>query len=399
MSLDDAEREHLRERFREYQETGDRAIRDELIEAHLRLAEHLARRFNNRGVPLEDLVQVASLGLVKAVERFEPERGLEFSTFATPTIVGELKRHFRDKGWSVRVPRRIQELHVEVNSLVGTLTQRLGRSPTIAELALASGTSEEEVLEAMEAAQAYRSTSIDAPSGGEDSGLGLAGQLGDEDTNLFAAENRMLVATLVDTLPKREQLIMKLRFYDGMTQSQIADRLGISQMHVSRLLARSLGQLRARLEHEGWRRDPGPDRPARPRPAAAVLRPSRRRRRRPAGPGGRAHPRRGRAGPGPDGGGDRPAGGSRRVRPAPQRPRPPPRRHRPQHARARRLRLPRRAQGDPRQHRPRHRLPGHPGRPHRPAGDPAGRGGALRRGRRPAGAPAGVAGGFGSTGR
>lgn len=251
MSLDDAEREHLRARFRELQETGDRAIRDELIEAHLRLAEHLARRFNNRGVPLEDLVQVASLGLVKAVERFEPERGLEFSTFATPTIVGELKRHFRDKGWSVRVPRRIQELHVEVNGLVGTLTQRLGRSPTIKELAVASGTSEEEVLEAMEAAQAYRSTSIDAPSAGEDSGLGLAGQLGDEDTNLFAAENRMLVTSLVDTLPKREQLIMRLRFYEGMTQSQIAERLGISQMHVSRLLARSLGQLRDRLEHEG----------------------------------------------------------------------------------------------------------------------------------------------------
>jgi RNA polymerase sigma-B factor len=251
MSLDDAERARLRERFRDYQATGDRAIRDELIEAHLRLAEHLARRFNNRGVPLEDLVQVASLGLVKAVERFEPERGLEFSTFATPTIVGELKRHFRDKGWAVRVPRRIQELHVEINGLVGTLTQRLGRSPTIDELAKASGTSEEEVLEAMEAAQAYRSTSIDAPSGGDDSGLGLAGQLGDDDTNLFAAENRMLVTSLVDTLPKREQLIMRLRFYDGMTQTQIADRLGISQMHVSRLLARSLGQLRDRLEHEG----------------------------------------------------------------------------------------------------------------------------------------------------
>lgn len=251
MSLDDAEREHLRERFREFQVTGDRAIRDELIEAHLRLAEHLARRFNNRGVPLEDLVQVASLGLVKAVERFEPERGLEFSTFATPTIVGELKRHFRDKGWAVRVPRRIQELHVEINGLVGTLTQRLGRSPTIEELARASATSEEEVLEAMEAAQAYRSASIDAPSGGDDSGLGLAGQLGDNDTNLFAAENKMLVASLIETLPKREQLIMRLRFYDGMTQTQIAERLGISQMHVSRLLARSLGQLRNRLEHEG----------------------------------------------------------------------------------------------------------------------------------------------------
>lgn len=248
MSLDEAEREHLRRKFRELDETGDQAVRDELIEAHLRLAEHLARRFSNRGVPLEDLIQVASLGLVKAVERFEPERGLEFSTFATPTIVGELKRHFRDKGWAVRVPRRIQELHVEINGLVGTLTQRFGRSPTIAELARASNTSEEEVLEAMEAAQAYRSTSIDAPSGGEESGLGLAGQLGDEDSNLFAAENKMLVSTLIDTLPKREQLLMRLRFYDGMTQTQIADRLGISQMHVSRLLARSLDELRRRLE-------------------------------------------------------------------------------------------------------------------------------------------------------
>lgn len=253
MSLDDDERERLRERFRDYAATGDRAIRDELIESHLRLAEHLARRFNNRGVPLDDLVQVASLGLVKAVERFEPERGLEFSTFATPTIVGELKRHFRDKGWSVRVPRRIQELHVEINSLVGTLTHRLGRSPTIEELAQAARTSEEEVLEAMEAAQAYRSTSIDAPGRGEEPGLGLAGQLGDDDENLFAAEDRILVETLVATLPKREQLIMRLRFYDGMTQSQIAERLGISQMHVSRLLARSLGQLRTRLEQDAER--------------------------------------------------------------------------------------------------------------------------------------------------
>lgn len=253
MSLNDAERSHLREQFVVFRRTGDRAIRDELIESHLRLAEHLARRFSNRGVPLEDLVQVASLGLVKAVERFEPERGLEFSTFATPTIVGELKRHFRDKGWAVRVPRRVQELHVEINSLVGTLTQRLGRSPTIDELARAAGTSEEEILEAMEASQAYRSTSIDAPSsgGGDDPGSGLASRLGDEDANLFATENRMLATTLIETLPKREQLIMRLRFYDGMTQSQIAERLGISQMHVSRLLARSIDQFRERLQHEG----------------------------------------------------------------------------------------------------------------------------------------------------
>ncbi len=250
MTLDDAERAVLRGKFVEYGRTGDRAVRDELIEAHLRLAEHLARRFSNRGVALDDLIQVASLGLVKAVERFEPERGLEFSTFATPTIVGELKRHFRDKGWSVRVPRRVQELHVEINTLVGELTQRLGRSPTIAELAGMATTSEEEVLEAMEAAQAYRSTSIDAPTGsGDDDSRGLAAQLGDEDVNLFDAENRLLIADLLTSLPKREQLMLRLRFYEGMTQSQIADRLGISQMHVSRLLAKSLGLLRERVEH------------------------------------------------------------------------------------------------------------------------------------------------------
>jgi RNA polymerase sigma-B factor len=249
MSLDDSERERLRERFTAYASSRERSIRDELIEAHLRLAEHLARRFVNRGVPLDDLVQVASLGLVKAVERFEPDRGLEFSTFATPTIVGELKRHFRDKGWSVRVPRRVQELHVEINSLVGEMTQRLGRSPTIAELAVRASTSQEEVLEAMEAAQAYRSTSIDAPTGtGDEDARGLASQLGDDDVNLFDAENRMLVGDLLVTLPKREQLMLRLRFYEGMTQSQIADRLGISQMHVSRLLARSLSMLRERID-------------------------------------------------------------------------------------------------------------------------------------------------------
>ncbi len=249
MGLDDTERERLREKFKEYGRTGDRATRDQLIEAHLRLAEHLARRFSNRGVALDDLIQVAALGLVKAVERFDPERGLEFSTFATPTIVGELKRHFRDKGWAVRVPRRVQELHVEINALVGELTQRLGRSPTIAELAGVAGTSEEDVLEAMEAAQAYRSASIDAPTGGGDEDArGLAAQLGDEDVNLFDAENRMLIADLLTALPKREQLMLRLRFYDGMTQSQIADRLGISQMHVSRLLAKSLAVLRERAE-------------------------------------------------------------------------------------------------------------------------------------------------------
>jgi RNA polymerase sigma-B factor len=244
MALDDAQRQRLQRQFVDYRATGNRAVRDELIESHLRLAEHLARRFANRGVPLDDLIQVASLGLVKAVERFEPERGLEFSTFATPTIVGELKRHFRDKGWSVRVPRRVQELHVELNTLIGELTQRLGRSPTIAELAVGARSSVEEVLEAMEAAQAYRSASIDAPVGnGDDDTRGLANQLGGEDSNLFDTENRLVLDELLSTLPRREQLMLHLRYYEGMTQSQIAERLEISQMHVSRLLARSLETL------------------------------------------------------------------------------------------------------------------------------------------------------------
>ena len=251
MALDQVERNRLRARFAEYRRTGERTVRDELIEAHLRLAEHLARRFTNRGIALDDLVQVASLGLVKAVERFEPERGLEFSTFATPTILGELKRHFRDKGWSVRVPRRVQELHVELNTLVADLTQRLGRSPTISELALGARASEEQVVEAMEAAQAYRSASIDAPLGngnGDDDTRGLANQLGDLDANLFDAENRLMLDELLVVLPRRERLMLHLRFYEGMTQSQIADRLDISQMHVSRLLARSLRILRERAE-------------------------------------------------------------------------------------------------------------------------------------------------------
>lgn len=248
MALPDEERRELRARFEQYHRTGDPAVRDELVAAHLRLATHLARRFANRGVPADDLEQVAALGLLKAIDRFEPERGLEFSTFATPTIVGELKRHFRDKGWAVRVPRRVQELHVRLNGLVGELTHRLGRSPTIAELAAAARTSEEEVLEAMEAAQAYRSNSLD---GTDDDGGPGASQLGLDDQGLFAAENRVFVEELLAHLPPRDQLMLRLRYYDEMTQSEIAERLGISQMHVSRLLTRCLAELRRRIDQAG----------------------------------------------------------------------------------------------------------------------------------------------------
>lgn len=243
-SFDPARRQELREKFHAFAESRSEKLRAELIEAHIGLAEYLARRFANRGEPLDDLVQVASMGLVKAVDRFEPERGLEFSTYATHTIVGELKRHFRDKGWAVRVPRRMQELHLRLSGLVNTLNQDLGRAPTVAEIAQAAGVSEEEVLEAMEAGQAYRFASLDAPVPGDDSGT-LATSLGEEDASMVDVEHRVALSPLIAKLPERQQKILHLRFFEGLTQSEIATRLGISQMHVSRLLARSLAQLRA----------------------------------------------------------------------------------------------------------------------------------------------------------
>jgi RNA polymerase sigma-B factor len=250
MAFDADERDDLRRKFREYAESKDPALREELVTAHIGLAEYLARRFTNRGEPLDDLVQVASLGLLKAVDRFDPERGLEFSTYATPTIVGELKRHFRDKGWAVRVPRRVQELHLRLGSVVSVLSQELGRSPTIGEIAQAASVSEEDVLEAIEAGHAYRFTSLDAPSGSDDEGT-LATQLGEEDQALIDSEHRVALSPLIARFPPRERTILHLRFFEGLTQSEIAGRLGISQMHVSRLLARSLAQLRASAEDDG----------------------------------------------------------------------------------------------------------------------------------------------------
>src|SRR5215212_2139300 len=190
MPLDRADKQELTRAFQEFATTRDSALRDQLIEAHLGLAEYLARRFANRGEPLDDLVQVASLGLVKAVERFDPSRGLEFTTFATPTIVGELKRHFRDKGWAVRVPRRVQELHLRVTRVIDDLSLELGRSPTVPEIAHRAGTTEDEVIEAIDAGSAYRSTSLDAGRGDDDESPGLLGQLGDIDPELSRAERR-----------------------------------------------------------------------------------------------------------------------------------------------------------------------------------------------------------------
>ena len=249
MAFDNKERDELRRKFHEYARTRDRALRDDLVTAHMGLAEYLARRFTNRGEPLDDLVQVAALGLLKAVDRFDPERGLEFSTYATPTIVGELKRHFRDKGWAVRVPRRVQELHLRLGSVVSVLSQELGRSPTIGEIAQAAAVSEEEVLEAIEAGHAYRFTSLDAPARDEEE-MSLSAELGEEDQGLIDSEHRVTLSPLIAQFPPRERTILHLRFFEGMTQSEIAGRLGISQMHVSRLLARALAQLRSQAEDD-----------------------------------------------------------------------------------------------------------------------------------------------------
>ena len=247
MSLEPSRRDELREQFIAFAHGRDASLRDELVAAHLGLAEYLARRFANRGEPLDDLVQVASLGLIKAVDRFDPERGVEFSTYATHTIVGELKRHFRDKGWAIRAPRRMQELYLQLGKVVGTLSQELGHSPTIAELAAEVEVSEEEVLEALEAGQAYRSASLDAPVGNEE-GETLGAHLGEEDVSLADVESRATLSPLLAQLPPRERLILHLRFFEGLTQSEIATRLNISQMHVSRLLARSVSELRNAAE-------------------------------------------------------------------------------------------------------------------------------------------------------
>jgi RNA polymerase sigma-B factor len=222
-------------------------LRDELVEAHLPLVEYLARRFRNRGEPLDDLVQVATIGLIKSVDRFDLERGVEFSTYATPTIVGEIKRHFRDKGWAIRVPRRLQELKLSLTKATSELSQKNGRSPTVAELAQHLGMTEEEILEGLESANAYSAVSLDAPDGGDDDSPAVADSLGAMDEALEGVEYRESLKPLLEKLPAREKKILMLRFFGGMTQSQIAGELGISQMHVSRLLARTLAQLREGL--------------------------------------------------------------------------------------------------------------------------------------------------------
>jgi len=250
-STDPEVRAALRAKFVEYQRTRDRKLRNELIDAHRLLAAHFARRYANRGEPFDDLLQVASLGTLKAVERFDPGRNIEFSTFAAATIDGELKRHFRDKTWSVRVPRRTQELHLRLPTATNELSHQLRRAPTLEEIAEQLDATEDEVLQAMEAAGAYRSASLDArSSSGERDVPALERSLGSVDGNFDLAEHRVIVDELLATLPERERMIVELRFFDELTQSEIAERIGVSQMHVSRLLARTLQGLRARLSED-----------------------------------------------------------------------------------------------------------------------------------------------------
>jgi RNA polymerase sigma-B factor len=232
LDSDDPRREELRER---------------LVTGHLPLAEHIAQRFAGRGVAKEDLVQVARVGLINAVDRFDASRGSDFLSFAVPTVMGEVRRHFRDTGWLVRVPRRLKELHLSISNASTELSQRLGRAPAPSELAQHLGITRDEVYEGLEAGNAYHSMSLDEVLSSDTDNLALGDTLGEEDAALAGVENHETLQPLVKELPERERRILALRFVHNMTQTQIADQIGVSQMHVSRLLARTLEHLRTGL--------------------------------------------------------------------------------------------------------------------------------------------------------
>jgi RNA polymerase sigma-B factor len=251
-----------KELLRRYHEDGDLAAREQLIEQSLSLVRSLARRYSYRGEQLEDLVQIGCIGLIKAIDRFDIKRGVELTTYATPNIIGEIKRHFRDKGWSVRVPRGLQELNVQLSRLVEELTVQLGRSPTIPELAEASGAEEEEVLEALESGRAYSSLSLSAgPTGEGEEAVDPMESIGSEEPRYEISEEWAVLAPGLRVLDDRERHILHLRFFEGLTQSQIAQHVGISQMHVSRLIRRSLDKIREQIAIEedevGSRRSAG----------------------------------------------------------------------------------------------------------------------------------------------
>jgi RNA polymerase sigma-B factor len=249
----DSEYAHLVPKLAEYARldgTDPRreSLREDLVTGYLPVAQHIARRFAHRGEPLDDLVQVATVGLINAVDRFEPDRGSDFFSFAVPTISGEVRRHFRDQGWSMRVPRRLKDLHVSINAAVAELSQRLGRAPRPSELAEKLDLPTNEVLEGLAAGQAYRGSSLDEILSGDQSGTTLGDLLGEADAELERVDYQQSLQPLLAELPDRERTILMLRFFGNKTQTQIADQVGVSQMHVSRLLAQTLARMRDRLE-------------------------------------------------------------------------------------------------------------------------------------------------------
>ena len=246
------DKEKTRELFRRFKEEGDMDAREKLVMSHLNLVRFIANKFKNRGEPIDDLIQVGYLGLLKAIDRFDPSRGLEFTTFATPTIMGEIKRHFRDKGWSVRVPRRLQELSAKVNQATDTLTSQLQRSPTIAEIADYLDATVDEVLEAMESSSAYSSVSLEAPSGADDDDTpSVIDRYATEDSDLAFTDDRIIIEEALASFSPRERDVIEMRYLKGMTQIEIAEKLGISQVQVSRLLRRTLKKIQDKIDPEG----------------------------------------------------------------------------------------------------------------------------------------------------
>lgn len=240
-----------RELFCRYRFEDDEAARDELITMYLNLVKYLASRFRNRGEPIDDLIQVGSIGLIKAIDRFDIDRQVEFTTYATPTIVGELKRYFRDKGWAIKVPRRLQELSFRVNQAMDALTQKLQRSPSISEIAEYIGVTTEEVLEAMETSEAYNFVSLESDRGGDGSDtFSILEYIGKDDRLMAVVDDRTTLAAALKFLTPQEQRVLYLRFFEGLTQTEIARQLEISQMQVSRLLRKTLKVLRENIVRE-----------------------------------------------------------------------------------------------------------------------------------------------------
>lgn len=246
------DKEKTHELFRRYKEEGDVEAREKLVMSHMNLVRFLANKFKNRGEPLDDLIQVGYLGLLKAIDRFDPSRGLEFTTYATPTIMGEIKRHFRDKGWSVRVPRRLQELSAKVNQATDVLTTELQRSPKIEEIAEYLDASVDEVLEAMESSSAYSSVPLEGTGNNDnDDAPSVLDRYATEDSALNFTDDRLIIEEALKGFSPREREVIDLRFLQGMTQIEIAEQLGISQVQVSRLLRRTLKKIQDKIDPEG----------------------------------------------------------------------------------------------------------------------------------------------------